>query len=356
MQEWEGGEAIVTMKAAVYRGVGQLAVESVPVPALEPGDLLLRVKAASICATDHKIVTRGHFKIPEGSTRILGHELVGEVVTSDYPDLPKGTRVGVAPNVGCGRCSACLQGLDNLCPTYDALGISLDGALAEYVRIPAVFVRRGNVVPLGGDVRDAELALIEPASCVVAAHEAVNTRFGDRILVYGAGPMGLIHILYARAAGAGAIVVVEPQPERREIALRLGADAAVPPEEAAAAHQRFTGGTGFDVVIVSVPVRESQEQAVQLTAVQGRIHLFAGLAKGAALPTIDTNLIHYRQIVLTGTTGASARQYRRTAQLVTQKQLDLSPLVTAEIRLDQVSDVFTAKAPPTQLKVVVRPD
>lgn len=344
------------MKAVVYRGAGRLTVESVPVPALEPGDLLLRVKAASICATDQKIVARGHFKIPEGSSRILGHELVGEVVESPYPDLPPGTRVGVAPNVGCGGCSACLQGLDNLCASYDALGITLDGALAEYVRIPAVFVRRGNVVPLTGDVSDAELALIEPASCVLAAHEAVNTRCGDRVLVVGAGPMGLMHVLYARATGAGVVVAIDPLPARREIALRLGADAAVAPEGVTEALQRFTGGAGFDVVIVSVPVREAQEQAIHQVAVQGRIHLFAGLAKGSALPTIDTNAIHYRQIVLTGTTGASALQYRRTAQLVTQRRLDLSPLVSAQITLEQVPAVFATPPTPDQLKVVVRPN
>ncbi|MFZ5822944.1 MAG: alcohol dehydrogenase catalytic domain-containing protein [Bacillota bacterium] len=345
------------MKAAIYRGVGQIGVESVPVPELSPGDLLLRVKAASICATDHKIVTRGHFKIPQGSTRVLGHELVGEIVAGSeaYADLATGMRVGVAPNVGCGRCGACVQGLDNLCPAYDALGITLDGALAEYVRIPAAFVERGNVVPVGGDVSDEEVALIEPASCVLAAHEAVGTRSGDRVLVVGAGPMGLINVLYARMAGAGIVVAVDPLEARRQIARSLGADAAVSPEEAPVALEQYTGGGGFDVVIVSVPVREAQEQAIHQAAVQGRIHLFAGLPKGAPLPTLDTNAIHYRQIMVTGTTGASARQYWRTAQLVAQRRLGLAPLVSQQITLEQVAGTFSAAPSPSQLKVVVHP-
>lgn len=344
------------MKAAVYRGPGRVAVERVPLPALQDGDLLVRVRRASVCATDLKIAAVGHFKIAPGSVRILGHEFVGEVVrpVPEYPELAAGTRVVVAPNIGCGSCRACVRGLDNLCSRYEALGITLDGALAEYVRVPALFVRRGNVVPVDDGVDDDEAALIEPMSTVLAAHEAVHTAPGDRVAVVGAGPMGLMHVVFARAAGASTVVALEPLPARRELARRLGADGAFAPEEAPTAVERHTGGEGFDVVVVSVPVVEAQEQALRLAAVQGRVHLFAGLPRGAEPPRLDTNAIHYRQLLVTGTTGASAWQFRRTVQLVSGGRLALRPLISQVVGLDEVPGVLASARRPEELKSVVR--
>ncbi len=345
------------MRALVYRGPGVVAVEDIPLPQLEPGDVLLRVRAASVCATDHKIVAHGHFKIPPGVPRVLGHELVGEVVEGGtvHPQLAPGTRVGVAPNVGCGSCPACIQGLDNLCPRYEAIGITYDGGLAEFVRIPARMVQRGLLIPLDDAVSDEEGALIEPMSCVAAAHETVGTRCGDRVLVLGAGPMGLMHVLWARTAGAALVVAVEPVPTRRELAVALGADAAVPPEQLDAVVQRFTGGEGFDVVIVTVPAREAQERSVHLAAVMGRVHLFAGLPKGVPHPTLDTHAIHYRQLVVTGSTGSSALHYRRTAELVRRRRLQLGGLISRRGALEDVLRVLAGPRSPEEMKVVVSP-
>lgn len=344
------------MQAGVYGPEG-MTLASISVPTVHPGDLLLRVRAASICATDLKIVANGHFKIPPGTRRVLGHELVGEVAATspEAPDLAKGTRVGVAPNIGCGRCDMCVQGLDHLCPQYEAIGITLDGGLAELVRIPAVAIRRGHVVALPRGIGDSEAALIEPMSCVVNAHETVGTGWGDRVLIFGAGPMGLMHVLLSRVAGAAAIVAVEPDAYRREQVLRFGADGAVTPEDLSSAVHRFTAGRGFDVVIVAVPAREALEQAPQTAAVKGRINVFAGLPHGTSPPTIDTNAVHYRQLLLTGTTGSSVRQYRRTVDLVASGQLGLAPLVTLHLPLTEVERAFARARERAVLKVVIVP-
>ncbi len=347
----------MTMLAAVYAHPGTFRLESVPPPTLQAGDLLLRVRAASLCATDQKIVAHGHFKISPGTRRILGHEFVGEIVTPspEAPDLTTGLRVGVAPNIGCGRCEFCAQGLDHLCPQYEALGITLDGGLAEYVRVPAAGVRRGQVTPLSPTVTNEEGALAEPMSCVVNAHEAVGTGWGDRLLIFGAGPMGLMHLLLGRAIGASTVVMVEPDAYRREQALAFEVDGAVTPADLSDAVQRFTGGRGFDVVVVAVPAREALEQAPRAAAVRGRINIFAGLPQGAALPSIDTNSVHYRQLMLTGTTGSSVRQYRRTIGLLASGRLRLAPLVSARLPLQDVEDAFARARAREVLKVVLLP-
>lgn len=347
----------MTMRAVVYEPPERLVLQSIPVPALQTGDMLLRVRAASICATDLKIVAHGHFKIPEGVRRVLGHELAGEVVTASphAPDLPIGARVGVAPNIGCGRCEMCVQALDHLCPQYEAIGITLDGALAEYIQIPAQAVRRGQVVPLPPHIGDEEAALVEPMSCVVNAHEAVGTRWGDRVLIFGAGPMGLMHLLLSQAAGAAAVIMVEPDPHRQQLARQFGADGVVSPPEVPDAVSQFTAGRGFDVVVVAVPAREALEQAPLAAAVRGRIHVFAGLPRGALPPSIDTNLIHYRQLMLTGTTGSSVAQYRRTMGFVASGRLHLASLISLRASLDEVEDAFRRARERDVLKVVVVP-
>jgi L-iditol 2-dehydrogenase len=344
------------MQAAVYEANRGLSVQEVPTPHLRPGELLVRVRAASLCGTDLKILRHGHFKIPPGSSRVLGHELAGDVLETRAPAaaLPVGARVGVVPNLGCGRCDRCACGEDHLCPDYEALGITLDGGLAEYVRIPAAAVARGHVVPLPDGVSYEEAALVEPMSCVFNAHEAVQTGRGDRVLIFGAGPMGLMHLLMARLRGASRVVVADPLPERRQRAEGFGADAAIAPGQV----REITGPQGrqgFDVVIVTAARPEAQQQAIEAAAVRGRVNFFAGLPAGEPPPALDTNAVHYRQLLVTGTTGASARQYRHTLELVGTARLDLRRLVSRRAPLHDLDDVVSAVADGKELKVVLHP-
>ncbi|MDQ7843533.1 MAG: alcohol dehydrogenase catalytic domain-containing protein [Armatimonadota bacterium] len=344
------------MHAGVYAD-GGLSLQARPIPRPSRDDLLLRVRAASICATDLKIIAHGHFKIPPGTSRVLGHEFAGEVVqpSDAAPEVVEGMRVGVAPNFGCGRCDLCARGLDHLCASYEALGISIDGALADYVLVPAAAVRRGNVVPLPPALPDEEAALVEPLSCVLNAHEAVRTGWGDRVLVFGAGPMGVMHLLVSRALGAASVVAVEPESFRRAQARTFGADAVVTPEEVSDAVGEFTAGRGFDVVIVAVPAREPLEQALAAAAALGRIHVFAGLTRGTAPPILDANRIHYRQLTVTGTSGSSARQYRRAIDLAASGRLPLGRLVSVQLPLGELEEAFLRARAPDVLKVVIRP-
>jgi len=339
------------VRAAVCVPGTGIALEECPDPLLEPGDVLVRVRAVSICSTDLKIARRGHFKIPPGTRRILGHEIAGEVVEVRAPEagLRVGQRVGLVPNVGCGRCRACVAGLDALCPDYDALGITLDGGFAEFVRVPARAVQRGHVVPLPEEVAFEEAALAEPLSCVLNAHEAVATGPGDRVLVLGGGPMGLLNALVARVRGAGEVVVADPWPQRREIAREMGADEVLAPE----AVREY--GDGFDVVIVTAPDPRAQEQAVQVAGVRGRVNFFAGFPAERARPTLDTNRVHYRQLLLTGTTGQTAEHYRRALRLLPRLRPHLGRLVTDRRPLEEVTAAMEAMAAKRSLKVVLFP-
>ena len=347
------------MRAAVYHGPNDLRVESVPVPAIGPDEVLLRVLRANICGTDLRILHGGHRKYPAGVARIPGHEVVGEVaaVGERVAGYAPGQRLFVAPNMGQGDSRETISGNNNLDPNYEAIGITLDGAFAEYLRVPAAAVRQGNLMPVRPEVDPAVAALIEPLACVWRGQNKVDVSAGDVVLVMGAGPIGVMHVMLARLRGATRIIVSEPAAGRREQALRLGADRAVDPtsEELAAVVREESNGRGADVIITAAPVKALQEQAIDLAAVGGRINFFGGLAKDDAVIRLDSNAVHYKELIVTGTTACSTYDCLRAAEIVNSGRLDLSPLITAAFPLAEANAAFAAAADGRNLRVTLVP-
>lgn len=348
-----------TMLAAVYHGPHDIRLEEVERPQPGPGEAVMRVRAASVCATDLRILNHGHFKISEGTVRILGHELAGEIVAvgGQVTHLTPGTRVAVAPNVGCGVCWECVQGNINLCTDYGAFGITLDGGFAEYTLITAAAVQQGNVVEMPDDLSFVEAALCEPLACCYNAQQACRLAPGETMVIMGAGPMGLMNLLLARYSGAGQVIVSEVQADRARRAVEFGADLAVDPSkrDLKEAIMEATGGRGADVVIVAVGSAALQEQAVELAARRGRVNFFAGLAAGHDRACVNSNWIHYGQVTVTGTTGASHRQYRQMVQMHASGRLSLQSMATAKRPLQEIEAALAEAASGEHLKVVLLP-
>jgi L-iditol 2-dehydrogenase len=348
------------MMAAVYHGPQDLRVEQIPTPSPGPGEIVLRVDYASICATDLRILKGAHRKYVPGTVRVPGHEVVGTIVefgTGVNQSYRRGQRVFVAPNVGCGRCPQCARGHNNLCANYDALGITRDGAFAEFMRVPVSFLEQGNLIPFNEALDGAAVALAEPFACVLHGQQALRIRSEDVLLIMGAGPIGIMHILAARAAGVKKILVSEQAPERIRVASSAGADRVVnfrdePLPEIVATE---TQGRGADVIVVAVAVREAMETASKLAAVGGRINLFAGLPSNDTTISLDANLIHYKELIVTGTTACSTGDCRRSIELISSGKVSLEPLVSGRYRLDHVMDAFRAVHEGKVLKVVLQP-
>jgi L-iditol 2-dehydrogenase len=336
-----------------------LRVEQVPIPEIGTGELLLKVNSASICGTDLRIFHGGHRKYPAGTVRIPGHEVVGTIarVGAGLSGYKTGQRVFVAPNMGCGHCRACVSGNNNLCVDYDALGVTLDGGFAEYMRIPAQAVLQGNVMPIQEEVDPAVAALIEPFACVVRGQTPLRIRPGDTVLVMGAGPIGVMHLKLARLSGAGRVIVSEPSQDRLDQAVRLGADRGVNPavDDLAQAVAAETGGQGADVVIVAAPAHAAQEAALQLAGIGGRINFFGGLPKDRPTIQFDSNLVHYKELLVTATTACSTGDCWRAADIVQTGRIDLSGLVSQRFPLAEAVQAFTAAADRKSLKVVLEP-
>jgi len=348
------------MEALVYRGPNDLRVEDRSVPEPGPGEALVRVRACGICGTDLRIAKGAHRAYQHDALgRVPGHEIAGEVAAlgPGVDGFEVGDGAFVAPNVGCGRCVPCRMGRPNLCQNFAAFGIGLDGGFEEYLLVPERAVKSGNVLPARGAVDPAALSVIEPLACVLRGSRACGTGEGDVVLVCGAGPIGLLHVLVARAAGASRVLVSEPSEARREQALAFGADVAVDPaaEDLEEAVREASDGRGADVVITAAPVRAVQEAALELAAVGGRINFFGGLPSGASRIEIDSNLVHYRELVVTGTTANTIEDCREALDLVLSGRVDTARLVTARYPLEEADEAFAAAASGEALKVVIEP-
>ncbi len=346
-----------TMLAAVYHGPNDLRVEQRAVPEITADELLLRVVSTSICGTDLRILHGGHRMYPQGTVRVPGHEVVGDIaaVGANVKGLREGQRVFIAPNMGCGHCRQCISGSNNLCASFDALGITIDGSFAEYMRVPSAAILQGNVFALEANIDPEAAALVEPLACVLRGQNATDTRIGDIVVIIGAGPIGLMHLMLARLRGASRVIVSQRSPERLEVAKALGADVTVTPDRLADAVGEASHGDGADVVIVAAPSAEAQASAVRIAAIGGRINFFGGLPKEKPTVEIDANMIHYRELVVTGTTACSTKDCRDAAALVNAGRLDLSPLISARYPLRDAVEAFAVTESRKALKVVLRP-
>ena len=347
------------MLAAVYHNPNDLRVEEVPIPDISPDEVLIKVKAASICGTDLRILHGNHRLYPAGTVRIPGHEITGVVIKagSRVQSVPIEQTVFIAPNIGCGHCRQCVSGNNNLCSNFEALGITMDGGFAEYMRVPAPAIRQGNIIPITSEIDAAAAALIEPLACVLRSHDLLKIRPGDNVLVVGAGPIGVLHIQMARLAGASCIVVSDPNEERLKIALELGADFGINPsqENLIKFISEKTAGYGMDVIIVAAPAHVAQESALELAAIRGRICFFGGLPKDRPTIQFNSNLVHYKELLITATTGSSTENCWRASQIVNSGRIDLSALISLHSPLDQAIEAFQAAESGKVMKVVLEP-
>jgi L-iditol 2-dehydrogenase len=346
------------MIAATYTQNKGYQIEERPIPEIGEDELLIRVVTSSICGTDLRIIKNGHRKLRDRQTIVLGHEFAG-IIEQRGRRVPalfqEGMRVGVAPNMGCGQCALCARGLYNMCADYSAFGINLDGAHAEYVRIPAAAICQGGVVPLPEAISFAEATLIEPLSCAVNGSRSVNIQFGDVVLVFGAGPIGLMHIMLARNSGASSILVADLQDHRLERAKAAGADVLIHSgrEEVRSRVLELTGGVGADVVITACSVAEVQRDSVTMLAPFGRVCLFGGLPKDNSMVEFDTNLIHYRNLVVTGVTGGSPQDFRTAMALIAGKRVDTQQFLSHLYPRDAMDQAFETALGGETMKVAI---
>ncbi len=323
-----------------------------PDPAVGTGDVLLDVAAAAICHSDIRVY-RGQKHAQAGV--IPGHEVAGTVATvgSAVDHVQPGDRVVVCPIVACGRCVFCASGRRHRCPERRTLGYDDNGGLAEQLLLPASLVSLGHLLAAPPDLSLTRACLTEPLACVLNSLETCELAAGQSLAIIGGGPMGLLHLLLARALGAGTIIVSEPDEERAQIARRLGADVVVDPrqEELASVALDRTNGLGVDAVVVTAGLSEVLEQSFASVRRQGVVSLFAGFPPNTSVP-FDPNVIHYTEIRLTGSQNASPEQYRRVLQLL-PRMPEIESITTHRFPLAEATEAYEVRLRNEGLKSMV---
>jgi len=346
------------MRAAVLQAPNVLELAKIDIPQAGPGELVLRVCAATVCGTDLRILTGKKTKGVRFPS-VIGHEFAGEVVEiGKGVELFKiGDRVCMDPVIPCLSCAYCKNGHENVCQNRQAMGYEFDGAFAEFIRIPAIALRSGNVFHIPDHMSYEAAALAEPLACCINGQQNAQVRVGDTVVVLGAGPIGLMHVALAKLAGARQVIVSEPNLARRQAAIDRGVDGACDPSTESV--EQFvkdrTNGLGADVVILAIGVPQLANEALGLVRKGGRVNLFAGFSAGA-MSNIDVNLIHYNEIIVTGASALTRSGYELALNMLATGQIDAKSLITHRFSVADSLAAFEEAGSGRALKVAITND
>ncbi|MBD5460556.1 MAG: alcohol dehydrogenase catalytic domain-containing protein [Lachnospiraceae bacterium] len=344
------------MLAAKLYGEKDVRIVECGVPQIGPDEILVRTSAAAICGSDLRMIENGYQGVDEAHPLILGHEMCGVIAETgkNVTEYSVGERVAVAPNIGCGHCRNCLEGDYHLCEEYQALGINMDGGFAQYIRIPQKALQQGNVIRIDENVSAQEAAVFEPAACVLNGQERIGIRPGEDVLIIGAGPIGVLHALLARLQGAGRIFLSDLAKERVKKCMELAPDIIpLDAENLEKAVMEKTKGAGVDVCITACAAKAVQETSFALMNMKGRILFFGGLPKGKDLIQMHSNLLHYKELKVCGSTRCNAQQCRKIASLVREGKLDLKGLISRKYELKDFEEAVRYAQSGQGLKTVI---
>lgn len=347
------------MQAAVYRGVNDVRVETVPVPKIGPGELLVRVHTCGICGTDLKKIATGSHSAP----RIFGHETSGAIaaVGEGVREFHPGDRVVVFHHIPCGECYYCLRKTFAQCETYKKVGCTAGfepsgGGFAEYVRVMDWIARQGTV-RIPDEVSYEQACFLEPVNTCMKGIERLRLEAGETVLVIGQGPIGIILGVLAKRAGAS-VITTDLYAQRltisfKDFSLGNGIDASrTDPVKAVC---EMTEGRGADAAILAVGGNGLIRSAMDAVRPGGRVLLFAQTARGEA--TIDPAAVCVDEKTLVGSYSASVELQQESVRFVMGREAPLQRLISHRFSLaESVEGLNLAAHPqPDSMKIVVQP-
>ncbi len=347
-----------TMLAAVYRGVNDVRLETVPVPAIGAGELLVRVHTCGVCGTDLKKIASGSHSAP----RIFGHETSGVVaaVGAGVRKFEPGDRVVVFHHIPCRHCYYCRHKTFAQCPTYKKVGCTAGfepsgGGFAEYVRVMDWIVEQGTVrIPPGISFEQA--CFVEPVNTCMKGIEALRLEPGETVLTIGQGPIGIVLSVLARRAGA-TVITSDLYPERLRIAKSLGFEHTIDAsqQDAVRAMRERTEGRGADAVILAVGSNSLIRPAMDAARPGGRVLLFAQTQHGEVV--VDPAAICVDEKALVGSYSASVDLQEESVRFVMNREMDLERLISHRFPLQESARALelAAHPQPASMKIVIQP-
>ncbi|MGB2869217.1 MAG: zinc-dependent alcohol dehydrogenase family protein [Bacteroidota bacterium] len=336
------------MKAILFEQPHSVKVATRDLRPLGPGEILVRVEACGVCGTDVHIV--------EGTARssppvVLGHEFAGTVeeVGKEVSGIKRGQKVAVDPNIACGVCPACRRGDVHLCSNLRALGVDVDGGMAQYTIVPR---KQAYVLPEG--FPEPAMAFVEPVSCVLHGIDRAGIKQGDTVAILGAGTIGLMMLQLVRHSGAARTIVVEPRERKRATARKLGADTIVDPSENDPLKSvRSLAPEGVDVVIECAGNAQTALLAVELARKGGTVEFFGVCPIGTTIP-LEPNLVYAKELTIVGS-YVNPHTFSRAITVLERGIVDVEEFQTDRFSLDQIQEALEFQREGKTIKSIIVP-
>lgn len=330
------------MKAVRVVSPSSIEVVDVPEPT-EGGDVVVRSRTVGVCGTDVKVFSGA---IPVDYPRIMGHEMIGEVVEAPTGSpVQVGDRVLIDPASACGYCDLCHRGRGHLCRNAGLMGRELDGVFAEYVRVPA---ERMIVVP--DSISETAAGVLQVLGTCVHAQQAIEVFPGEVAAVIGLGVAGQLMVQLLRERGVRVVGITRSQ-WKLDLAAANGAEAVTTPDQAKAVLDELTGGRGPDLVIEAAGTERTLAQAIDLVGIGGRVLVFGTLTGGSeGLPYYQ---LYFKELTIYNPRAAQIGDYALGVRLAAAGRLDLEPIVTHHLTLDDAGKAFELVHDSSSMKVLM---
>jgi L-iditol 2-dehydrogenase len=345
------------MKSVRYYGPKDIRIDEIPVPEIKSDELLVKIEACAVCGSDLKSFNVGNPRLKPPI--VMGHEFTGTIVEagSEVSAYAINDKIVMATSVSCGDCLYCKKGWTNLCVNLAPMGFYFNGGMAEYTVIPSRAIKNGHVVKVPNGLKADFASLAEPLSCAVNSIDKCDIQKGDTVLIMGAGPMAILNACVARYEGAGKIIMTEINEARLEQAAGFDIDLLVnsAKEDVQEIVLNETNGMGADVVIVAAPAAQPQEQALSLVRKNGTVNLFASLPAGQSNLTLDSRLIHYNEIKLTGSSDSTAKHVEKAVEMLSDEKFPSAKIATHVLSLDDIHEAFDLMISGEALRVILKP-
>lgn len=347
-----------SMQAAVFMGENRIELQSREIPETKPGSVLIRVESCAICGSDLRIFKHGNERIMP--PRIIGHEVAGEIIEigQGVSHYHKGDRVSVGADVPCGKCDFCNSGKANCCDVNLAIGYQFDGGFAQYMLLDPLVVSAGPLQKINADLEFDVAALSEPLACCINGYEVGMMRKNSTVVVFGAGPIGIMLALLGSVFEASKIIIIDPNSKRLDFAKKLGIQHILNPKECDVVSSvlDITDGAGGDMIFTACSEVGTHEQAIAMVAKRGVVNLFGGLPKSSRPISFYSNQIHYREAYITGSHGSTPMQHARAVEFISSKKIDISSLISHRFQLNQINEAFEQANSGHTMKVIINPN
>ncbi len=346
------------MIASVYEGYDKMVVREIPTPEVDDDSILVRVRACAVCGSDIRIFHSGNSRVNPPQT--LGHEAAGEVaaVGKNVTKFKVGDRVAIGADVPCGECAFCEAGIGNNCQINYAMGYQFAGSFAEYVLLNKTVVNYGPIHKLPDHVSFDEGALAEPLACVINAMELAPVKMGDNVVILGAGPIGMMLCMMAKKMGAAKVMLVNRSQPRLDKAKEIDAADIYICSSTEDSVQRVldeTAGLGADVLFTACPSGAAQVDAIKMAKNRAVVNFFGGLPKNASEVTIDTNIIHYKELFITGAHGSTPVQHGKAVDLIASGVMPIHKFASHKFKLEDILEAIKVAESHDGLRVIINP-